>query len=413
MVSLPAINHSGFTLDSTLLDVLHADSLGNHDDGSSILSFHRNVAHGGRTHSRNRLLGTPSLLKRNWKNKFGRVMNSWQEDFKSAIKNHHDLELFLDTKIPHTNFKSFLPIPFLNKIKKSGPDSPLWKQFIPSDSENSSSGLKDPIGDQKYLVTKNLIHRYENRALLIPTTICPVSCRYCFRKNELEASDAVFKADLQNSLAYLKAHPEINEVILTGGDPLILSNEKLHEIILELKAIPSIKFLRIHTRTPIILPNRIDSGLIEVLNLAKTYFSQVALMIHTNHVDEIDLAVESAIKNLKAAEILLFSQTVLLKNINLNTTDLINLFTKLTTLGVIPYYLHHPDQALGTEHFQMSLEEGRTIYAQLRKKLSGWMIPEYIIDIPEGHGKVSAFNPEGIKFNGELLDINGKMIRIL
>jgi lysine 2,3-aminomutase len=340
-------------------------------------------------------------------------MNTWQEDFKNAIKNHHDLEIFLDKKIPQTNFKSFLPIPFLEKIKHAGPNSPLWKQFIPSDYENNSNGLKDPIGDQKYLVTKNLIHRYENRALLIPTTICPVSCRYCFRKNELETSDLIFKADLQNSLEYLKAHPEINEVILTGGDPLILSNEKLHELILELKAISSIKFLRIHTRTPIILPNRIDSGLIEVLNLARHYFTQVALMIHTNHVDEIDADVESAFKRLKQTDTLIFSQSVLLKEINLDVDTLITLFTKLSTLGIIPYYLHHPDHAYGTDHFQVDLESGRHIYAQLRKKLSGWMIPEYIIDIPEGHGKVSAFNPEGIKFNGELLDINGKMIRIL
>ncbi len=340
-------------------------------------------------------------------------MKTWQEDFKSAIKNYQDLENFLDKKIPHTNFKSFLPIPFLEKIKIAGPNSPLWKQFIPCDSENTSNGLKDPIGDQKYLVTKNLIHRYENRALLIPTTICPVSCRYCFRKNELETSDLVFKADLQNSLEYLKAHPEINEIILTGGDPLILSNEKLHEIILELKAISSIKFLRIHTRTPIILPNRIDGGLIEVLNLAKKYFSQVALMIHTNHQSELDEEVKQALTRLKKADILLFSQTVLLKDINLNLDTLVDLFSQLAGMGIIPYYLHHPDRAFGTDHFQVELETGRQVYAQLRKKLSGWMIPEYIIDIPEGHGKVSAFNPEGIKFNGELLDINGKMIRIL
>ncbi len=110
---------------------------------------------------------------------------------------------------------------------------------------------------------------------------------------------------------------------------------------------------------------------------------------------------------------MLFSQSVLLKEINLDVDILISLFTKIATLGITPYYLHHPDQAFGTDHFQITLEAGRAIYAQLRKKLSGWMIPEYIIDIPEGHGKVSAFNPEGIKFNGELLDINGKMIRIL
>jgi lysine 2,3-aminomutase len=336
---------------------------------------------------------------------------TWQDEFISAIKNETDLELFLDKKIPKTNFSLFIPQKFLNKIKLAGPTSPLWKQFIPSLEENNSSGLKDPIGDQKYLVTKNLIHRYHNRALFIPTINCPVSCRYCFRKNELE-DNSVFSADIDSSINYLNSHPEIEEIIFTGGDPLILSDEKILFFANKFSQIPHIKFLRFHSRTPIILPSRIDEKFIVTLNEIKKKFSQVSLMIHVNHEDEIDQEVTEAILQLLQAKILLFSQTVLLKDINDNKLDLRNLFLKLGTLGVIPYYLHHPDQAYATDHFQLSLVDGRKIYSDLRNMLPGWLLPKYIIDIPGGDGKVPAFNPESFEFSGKLINLRNEFTEI-
>lgn len=338
-------------------------------------------------------------------------MSTWQEDFKFAIKTKDELELFLDQKIDDCQFELFIPRPFLKKIKDAGINSPLYKQFIPSEKENQSIGLLDPIGDQNFLVTKNLIHRYHNRALFLPTTNCPVTCRYCFRKNEL-GSHEIFKNDISETVAYLKKHPEINEIIFTGGDPFILSNEKIFSYAKIFSEIESIKFLRFHTRTPIIMPNRIDDGLVETLLKIKNLFKQVIIMIHTNHSLEIDNEVSEALLKLKKSEVILFSQSVLLKDVNDNEKDLSDLFFKLGTLGIIPYYLHHPDQAFGTDHFQLSIKAGRMIYSKLRKNLSGWLIPQYIIDIPHGKGKVSAFNPESFNFNGELLDINGEFIKI-
>lgn len=335
----------------------------------------------------------------------------WQNEFKNAFKTTTELENFFDQKIPDTKFSVFLPPKFAQKIKNAGPNSPLWKQFVPSELENHSSGMLDPIGDQKFLVTKNLIHRYENRVLFLPTTNCPVACRYCFRKNELNDS-TLFKSDLEASLNYIKNHPEINEIIFTGGDPFILSNEKILQYCQSFETIDNIKMIRFHTRTPTIIPSRIDEGLLSVLKELKKNFLQVAVMIHTNHVSELDNEVCEALLKLKETGVMLFSQTVLLNEVNDNENDLIELFFKLGTLGINPYYLHHPDQAYGTDHYQIGLERGRNIYFKLRKKLPGWLIPQYIIDIPGGHGKVSAFNPESLKFNGELLDINGELIKI-
>lgn len=338
-------------------------------------------------------------------------MNNWQNEYKNAIKNVNELELILGHKLPHLDYPIFLPKNFLLKIKKSGINSPLYKQFIPNENESIQAGFLDPIGDQRFLVTKNLIHRYYNRALFIPTTNCPVICRYCFRKNELNNPD-VFGNDLNSTIEYLTHHPEINELIFTGGDPLILSDEKLYQYCSQFSKIKSIKFLRFHTRTPIVLPERIDEDFLMTMKKIKEIFTQVNIMIHVNHADEIDSNVEESLVKLKTTGINIFSQTVLLKDINDTKKSLINLFLKLGEIGIIPYYLHHPDKATGTKHFQLKLEEGRKIYRSLQNDLPGWLIPKYIYDIPNGEGKISAFNPESDYFSGTMISMNGTEIKI-
>lgn len=338
-------------------------------------------------------------------------MNTWIEEFKTAVKNVEELESILGTKISKTNYPLFIPKNFLNKIIAKGSNSALWKQFIPDISENLEFGSLDPIGDQKFQVTKNLIHRYPNRALFLPTTTCPIICRYCFRKNELY-DNQTFKQNLDETLTYLTAHPEIEEIIFTGGDPLILSNEKIENYFEAFSKIPTIKYIRFHSRTPVILPSRIDNGLIEVLNKFKKNFKQIVLMIHINHCDEIDHDLIQAIQLLRSNQIMIFSQTVLLKDVNDHAETLSNLFHELGNHGVIPYYLHHPDEAAGTKHFYLSLESGRKIYHQLRKSLPGWLIPTYIYDVPGGHGKVPAFNPENTHFSGEVISLSGEMIKL-
>ncbi len=325
----------------------------------------------------------------------------WLQEIQSAIKSVQELEIILDQKISTTNYPLFIPKNFLNKIKSLGKNSSLYQQFIPSDLENSIAGHLDPIGDMKHLKAPGFIHRYKNRALFMPTEICPINCRYCFRKNELqnETFDLGFK--LESIKNYIFNHPEIEEIIFTGGDPLILTDEKLLFFGEFFSQFKHIQYLRFHTRTPIIIPSRISLNFIDTINqLSKRFF--ISIMIHTNHIEEIDLEVEGALKSLHSSNALLFSQTVLLKGINNHPDDLITLFKKLSSLKIKPYYLHHPDQVKGGMHFYLSIEEGRKIYRELQENLSGWMIPQYILDIPEGFSKVPIFNAENSVFSGNI-----------
>lgn len=338
---------------------------------------------------------------------------SWQIDFKESLRTNEDLEKFFETEFPKTRFPIFIPKIFAQKIKAAGPDSPLWKQFIPHADEENTIGRYDPIGDITHSKGNQIIHRYHNRVLFTPTTVCPVLCRYCFRKNELAEKDEVFNQNFSEAKNYLSAHPEINEVIFTGGDPLILSNEKLAGFVQDFSEIESLKYLRFHTRTPVILPSRIDEGFLAVMTSAAHLFKRVMLMIHVNHVNELTADVVSAIKDLTDAGVDVYSQTVLLKGVNDKTQILADLFTMLSDIRVKPYYLHHPDEALGAMHFYMSLEVGRRIVQPLHHLLPGWMLPQYVIDIPGGEGKIPALNPESFKFSGTLLNRHGEEVRLL
>lgn len=335
---------------------------------------------------------------------------SWHEEFKNALRTQEELEEFFDTTLPKTQYPIFIPVNLAIRIKQQGSNSPLWKQFLPQTEENNTAGRYDPIGDIVHGKGNQLIHRYHNRVLFTPTTVCPVMCRYCFRKNELAQKDEIFNQNFEEAKKYLKVHPEINEVIFTGGDPLILSNEKLAGFIQDFSEIESIKYIRFHSRTPVIIPERIDEGLIDILTSARHLFKRAMVMIHINHEDEIDEYVEAAINRLNEAGVELYSQTVLLKNINDDTTTLASLFTRLSDLKVRPYYLHHPDETLGAMHFYLTLEEGRRIVHPLRDILPGWALPQYVIDVPGGEGKISAINPEQFEFSGTLLNRHGNPI---
>ncbi len=336
---------------------------------------------------------------------------SWQDEFKNALRTNEELEEFFEHKFSKAPYPLFIPRNFAKKIKEFGMDSPLAKQFLPHENEvNKKGGLYDPIGDLKHSKGNQLIHRYHNRVLFTPTTVCPVLCRYCFRKNELAQKDEVFNQNYEEAKNYLRANPDINEVIFTGGDPLMMSNEKLAGFIQDFSEIETIKYIRFHSRTPIILPSRIDDGFIDIITSARHLFKRAMLMIHVNHLAEIDEEVEAAITRLTEAGVEVFSQTVLLKDVNDQTEILAALFTHLADLKVTPYYLHHPDQAEGAMHFTLSLEEGRRIVHPLHNLLPGWACPQYVIDIPGGEGKISALNPEQFKFSGTLLNLHGNPI---
>lgn len=317
-----------------------------------------------------------------------------QEEFKNKNRIKNNITDIYPQSIPQS---------FQDYLEKFPSDHPLNIQFQPSLEElNQTDGLYDPIGDSIHSKGNGIIHRYKNRLLFTPTTVCPIQCRYCFRKNELAQKDSLFQSSLDALANYLDAHPEVDEVILTGGDPLMLSNLKLSKIMNHL--IGKIKYLRFHTRTPIIIPKRIDEQFIKLIQNYQDSFKMITMAIHTNHVDELSPEVLQQIKKLQSTKINFISQTVLLKNVNDNLLALTKLFETLSENHIRPYYLHHPDKVKGAMHFYIPLETGRILYARLRDELPGWMIPHYVLDPSNGKGKNLAYNSENIEFSGQLLD---------
>lgn len=335
--------------------------------------------------------------------------HNWQQQMRQALRSKDDLESFFEIPFPKVDYPIFVPLNLATRIKEFGIDSPLGRQFLPSACENAPIGMNDPIGDHAHSPSKQLVHRYKNRLLFFPTSTCPVQCRYCFRKNELHDNDELFKADFIGVKNYLKQHPEVQEIIFSGGDPLMLSNEKIEYYLNEFAAL-KIPMVRFHSRMPIITPARLDEGLYQGLLKASQQFSLVSVAIHLNHADEITSEFETLMQKFRSLPIQWLSQTVLLKDVNDNILAQKDLYIELLKLGIKPYYLHHPDQVRGGMHFWLSIEEGRRLYAALREELPGHAIPQYVVDIPGGHGKVPLYNPEQFEFNGTFLSKNGQEI---
>jgi len=329
---------------------------------------------------------------------------------REAFTSTHELEVFLNTKISETNYPLFIPRAYAQKIKEAGVNSPLWRQFIPHQSESNQAGLEDPIADHLHAKGHGIIHRYSNRILFSPTEVCPIQCRYCFRKNELHKHDDIFKAKLSALETYLHENPQVEEVIFTGGDPLILSNQKIANYLDALTDISSVRMIRFHSRTPVILPERIDESFIQLLKKYANKFDLLSLVIHTNHTSEWSPMFLKALQKLRALPIHLLSQSVLLKGVNDDPEELALLFKMLVFNGISPYYLHHPDQVKGTSHFQLSLEEGRKIYHQLKQRVSGFILPHYVVELPNGRGKALAFNSQQFTESEKWVDKDGKWV---
>lgn len=319
----------------------------------------------------------------------------WTNLFRQAIKSVRELASYLEVELPELDYPTLVPLPLAKKIKLAGPGSALWKQFVPHEQESLDDGLDDPISDAKFSPVPMIVHRYQSRALYFPTQLCPVICRYCFRKNELYTDHQAFGHQRQQALSYLKKHSEIQEVILSGGDPFILSTSKLQSHLQGLEEIHHLKYLRFHTRTPVIIPERIDREFLRLLRHVKKKYVRVSIVIHCNHPDEIDSRVEKACQEMAEAGVSLLSQSVLMRGVNDDIDTLTELFEKLVSLGIRPYYLHHPDNARGTQHFKLDLKEGQALVSQLRQCLPGWALPRYTIEQNDGLGKIDAMNLKG------------------
>ncbi|MCB1651513.1 MAG: lysine-2,3-aminomutase-like protein [Alphaproteobacteria bacterium] len=279
----------------------------------------------------------------------------------------------------------------IGKGSGGGIDDPVARQYIPQAEEMRilPEELADPIGDEAYSPVEGVVHRYPDRVLFKPVSVCAVYCRYCFRREMVgpRAGEPAFLSEEAYAAAmdYIRQNPQIFEVILTGGDPLVLSPRRLEEMLREIAAIEHVRIIRIHTRVPLVDPLRVNDALLEVFQeLEKPLY----MALHVNHVQELTPDVRQAFLRLYKAGVHLLSQSVLLRGVNDDAQALEDLYRALLGLHVKPYYLHHPDLAPGTSHFRVSIEEGQTLMRALQGRLSGLGLPQYMLDIPGGFGKV-------------------------
>ena len=266
-------------------------------------------------------------------------------------------------------------------------DDPIARQFVPHPDELRTQPHErpDPIGDDALSPVPGIVHRYPDRVLLKPLLICPVYCRFCFRREHVGPDGGVLSpAQLGAALDYVRARPAIREVILTGGDPLMLSPRRLGALLRELDAIPHVELLRIHTRVPVADPGRITAAAAAAL----AHDAPVWLVVHANHAREFTPSAQGALRLLASAGVPLLGQSVLLRGVNDTAEALEALFRAMLRARVKPYYLHQLDPAPGTARFHVPIEEGRRLLAALRGRVTGLAWPTYVLDIPGGHGKV-------------------------
>jgi lysine 2,3-aminomutase len=277
----------------------------------------------------------------------------------------------------------------LSLIDPADPHDPIARQFLPSLAELNSLPQEqaDPIGDAAHSPVPGIVHRHAGRVLFKIVSACPVYCRFCFRRETVGPGkdNALSPEGFETALAYIAAHSEIREVILTGGDPFILSPRRVEAVAARLGAIDHVKIVRWHTRVPVTDPERISDALVAALHGAgATHW----VAIHANHAREFGDDARRAVARLADAGIPLVSQSVLLKDINDRADTLAELMRAFVENRIKPYYLHHPDLAPGTSHFRNTIAEGLALMQQLRARLSGLEMPAYMLDIPGGFGKV-------------------------
>ncbi|MCB4768202.1 lysine-2,3-aminomutase-like protein [Ancylobacter sp. Lp-2] len=275
------------------------------------------------------------------------------------------------------------------KMPVGDTEDPIARQFLPDAREldEQPQELADPIGDDAHSPVPGIVHRYPDRVLLKLVGVCAVYCRFCFRREMVGPGAEASLSDeaLDRALAYVAAHPEIWEVVVTGGDPFMASARRLKELMARLAAIGHVKIVRFHTRVPVAAPERVTAALVAALRVPglTTYVA-----VHANHARELDGEVRAALARLADAGVALVGQSVLLRGVNDDAGTLAALFRALVEARVKPYYLHHPDLAPGTTHFRLPVERGQELMRALRGRVSGLALPTYVLDIPGGHGKV-------------------------
>ncbi len=327
-------------------------------------------------------------------NHLGKQKN-WQKQISEAITDINELLTVLE--LTHLQDKFYQPqgfglkIPrsFVSKMEVGNAQDPLFLQVMPNKKAlmKQVGYITDPLAEAEHNPNKGILHKYKSRVLLTVTGTCAVHCRYCFRQHFDYGANTPKSNQINDVIAYINHHPEVNEVIFSGGDPFSLSNRRLTDWLTQLTKLKQIKTIRFHTRLPIVIPNRIDDELTEILGNFRQKVNLV-MVLHVNHANEIDKTSASYFDKLKQAGITLLSQTVLLANINDDVATQVSLNQKLFDFGVLPYYLHVLDKVEGAAYFDMSEQKAIKLYWQMLTELPGFLIPRLVREVADKPYKV-------------------------
>jgi len=319
---------------------------------------------------------------------------SWQEILANSVTTVRELAdllgfeeetLDLDT---NPSFPLLVPHPYLARIEKHNSQDPLLLQILPTKRESveQSGFLLDPLQEGSTIIESGLLSKYHGRALVLVSGSCAINCRFCFRRHFPYAEHRPDKDDWQSIFEFIKRDVSINEIILSGGDPLVINDQRLAWISENLAAIPHLARLRIHTRLPIAIPQRVCASL---LNWLAQPSLQIIMVIHCNHPQELDDSVGRSMLQLRRAGVILLNQSVLLKDINDDANVIVALSEKLFESGIHPYYLHMLDRVQGTGHFEVADKSAMEIYQQVRSRLPGYLVPRLVREVPGADAKVS------------------------
>jgi EF-P beta-lysylation protein EpmB len=324
---------------------------------------------------------------------------NWQSQLSDLITNPEELlqilqlapeQLLSGALLASQAFKLRVPRAFVARMQPGNPLDPLLLQVLPHhlELEDHPGFVTDPLGEEQANQQPGVLHKYKSRFLLTLTGACAVHCRYCFRRHFPYQENLPKSEDWLNIRQYLHSQPDINEVILSGGDPLTLSNRKLKTWIERLESVPHLRFLRIHSRVPIVIPNRIDE---ELLSMLKNSRLRIILVVHSNHASELDDLTCKQLNQLVQQQITVLNQAVLLKGVNDSAPILVDLSYRLFDAGVMPYYLHVLDKVKGAHHFDLSADYINKIYTEVLANLPGYLVPKLVREIAGEKNKTPLF----------------------
>lgn len=318
----------------------------------------------------------------------------WRHQWRDAVRDPRELLSLLGlpglaarvSDAAAAQFPLRVPRAFVARMRRGDPHDPLLRQVLPLDDEDHvAPGFDlDAVGDGAARTAQGVLQKYRGRALLVATGSCAVHCRYCFRRHFDYAADTAAAGNWAGAVATIAADPTIDEVLLSGGDPLSLATPKLAELTDALAAIPHVKRLRIHTRLPIVLPDRVDAALVAWLSSLPW---PVTIVVHANHANEFDASVDAALARLRATGAFLLNQAVLLRGVNDDVDALAALSERGHAAGVLPYYLHQLDRVQGTSHFEVDDATALALHRALAARLSGYLVPRLVRELPGDPGK--------------------------